>query len=60
MCEKLQMNYNFFVCETFQCDNVLEIDPNNVKAYYRRGTSHLEAGDAQSAMEDFMKVWVRL
>lgn len=40
----------------FQCDTVLEIDPKNVKAYYRRGTSHLESGDPQSALEDFTKV----
>lgn len=40
------------------CDSVLEIDPKSVKAYYRRGTSHFESGDPQSALEDFTKVLI--
>lgn len=39
-----------------QCDTVLEIDPKNVKAYYRRGTSYFESGDPVAALQDFMKV----
>lgn len=34
----------------------MEIDPNNVKAYYRRGLSLFESGDANGALEDFNKV----
>lgn len=40
----------------FQCETVLEIDTNNVKAYYRRGLSLFESGDANAALEDFVKV----
>lgn len=40
----------------FQCETVLEIDPNNVKAYFRRGTAVFETGDAATALEDFLKV----
>lgn len=47
---------NFLIGFFFQCDTVLEIDPKNVKAYYRRGTSFFESGDPQSALEDFTKV----
>lgn len=34
----------------------MELDPNNVKAYYRRGTCLLESGDAVGALDDFLKV----
>lgn len=40
----------------FQCETVLEIEPNNVKAHYRRGLSLLAAGEPNSALEDFNKV----
>lgn len=40
----------------FQCETVLEIDSNNVKAYYRRGQSQSELGDPNAALEDFEKV----
>lgn len=35
---------------------MLEIDSNNVKAYYRRGQSQSELGDPNAALEDFEKV----
>ncbi|XP_055298663.1 FK506-binding protein 59 isoform X2 [Sitodiplosis mosellana] len=38
------------------CETVLEIDSNNVKAYFRRGTAVFETGDAAGALEDFSKV----
>ncbi|XP_031627970.1 FK506-binding protein 59 isoform X2 [Contarinia nasturtii] len=38
------------------CETVLEIDPKNVKAYFRRGTSLFATGDAKSALDDFLKV----
>lgn len=41
-----------------QCDKALEIDPKNVKAYYRRGTSYLDGGDAAAALADFTKVQI--
>lgn len=44
----------------FQCETVLEIDPNNVKAYYRRGTSQLESGEPNAALKDFLKVFLLL
>lgn len=40
----------------FQCETVLEIDPNNVKAHYRREQSYLGSGEPTSALEDFTKV----
>lgn len=40
----------------FQCETVLEIEPNNVKAFYRRGLSLLAAGEPNSALDDFNKV----
>lgn len=39
-----------------KCDTVLEIEPKNVKALYRRGQAKLQSGDASPAMEDFKKV----
>lgn len=43
----------------FQCETVLEIEPNNVKAFYRRGLSLLAAGEPNSALDDFNKVIIR-
>lgn len=47
----IKLTYN-----SFQCETVLEIDPNNVKAYFRRGTAVFETGDPANALEDFLKV----
>ena len=46
--------YSFF--NILQCNTVLEIDPKNVKALYRRGTSCLKSGDTETALADFTKV----
>lgn len=40
----------------FQCEQVIKIDPKNVKAYFRRGTSLVEMGDSRNALSDFLKV----
>lgn len=34
----------------------MEIDSNNVKAYFRRGQSYLATGDAEAALKDFFEV----
>lgn len=34
----------------------MEIEPNNVKAFYRRGLSYLAGGEPQLALDDFNKV----
>lgn len=41
---------------SLQCDTVLELDPKNVKAYYRRGLSYLGLKEASLALSDFKKV----
>lgn len=40
----------------FKCETVLEIEPSNVKALYRRGQSYLSAGEPTLALADFEKV----
>lgn len=35
---------------------MLEIEPNNVKAFYRRGLSLLAGGEPQLALDDFNRV----
>lgn len=37
------------------CDEVLSKDPNNVKAYYRRGQANLTLGEVEKALADFQK-----
>lgn len=39
-----------------QCNTVLEIEPNNVKALYRRGLALLSAGESENALVDFQRV----
>lgn len=39
-----------------QCNTVLEIEPNNVKALYRRGQARLSAGESEEALADFQRV----
>lgn len=39
-----------------QCEHVLEIDPNNVKGFYRRGSCHFVMGETEMALTDFHKV----
>lgn len=34
----------------------MEIEPENVKAFYRRGLAYLSAGDPDTALKDFNKV----
>lgn len=34
----------------------MEIEPNNVKALYRRGLSYLSAGEPAAALNDFNRV----
>lgn len=49
--------FSVFSCIFFvKCETVLEIDSNNVKAYYRRGQSLYELGDPNAALADFTKV----
>lgn len=40
----------------FQCDEALSLDPNNVKALYRRGQAHLTLGEVDKALVDFEHV----
>lgn len=39
-----------------QCNAVLELDANNVKALYRRGQCNLVINELEDALEDFQKV----
>lgn len=39
-----------------QCESVLEIDPKNVKAFYRRGQCHYAMGESDLALTDFHRV----
>lgn len=47
---------HLFFFTLFQCETVLEIEPNNVKAHYRRGQSYLGIGEPDLALDDFAKV----
>lgn len=38
------------------CNKVLDANPVHVKAFYRRGMAHMEAGDFQEARDDFNKM----
>lgn len=49
-----KMNDQFEVKNS--CNTVLEIDPNNIKALYRRGTSCLKSGETDAALTDFSKI----
>lgn len=40
----------------FKCDEALSLDPQNVKALYRRGQAHLTLGEIEKALEDFEHV----
>lgn len=40
----------------FQCNIVLTLDKDNVKALYRRGQSILEMGEIDNALVDFQRV----
>jgi tetratricopeptide (TPR) repeat protein len=35
------------------CDNVIELTPNNVKAYYRRGLGYCNLENYEKALESF-------
>jgi len=48
---EIEENYVFF-----QCNEVLRLDPANVKALYRRGQSDLSLGDFERALDDFANV----
>ena len=37
------------------CNSVIELDPLNVKALYRRGQAHLKLGDISGARSDLME-----
>lgn len=37
------------------CEEVLSKDPNNVKAYYRRGQANFSLGETDKALDDFEK-----
>ena len=39
-----------------ECDNALELDVNNVKAYFRRATCYFSVHDYESAKDDYEKV----
>lgn len=39
-----------------QCNTSLEIEPNNIKALYRRGKACLSSGETDTALQDFMRV----
>lgn len=47
-----------FHCFEFilQCNTVLEIEPDNIKALYRRGQARLSAGESEEALADFQHV----
>lgn len=51
----LEFHINLLIAFT-QCNTVLEIEPNNVKALYRRGQSCLSAGETDTALADFNRV----
>lgn len=40
------------------CDEVIANDPTLVKAFFRRGTAHLELKNFSKAKEDFEKIKV--
>lgn len=48
----------YYILCFIQCGTVLEIEPNNVKALYRRGLSYVKSDDPALALEDFEKVTV--
>lgn len=39
-----------------QCNHVLELEANNIKALYRRGQCNLAVGDYHEAIQDFQDV----
>lgn len=41
---------------SFQCNSALKLEPNNVKAIYRRGQCNLAVACYEEAMGDFLKV----
>lgn len=52
-CKLLEEDY-YAVIE--HCTTVLEAEPNNVKALFRRGKAHVGAWNCKEAEEDFHKV----
>ena len=51
---KLSLNEYYPVIE--HCSEALEIEPNNVKALFRRAKAHVGAWNPNDAREDFQKV----
>lgn len=59
------MLLNFSQCRLFEkdyytvikhCNEVLEHEPNNVKAYYRRAKAHVGVWNPNDAKSDYIKV----
>lgn len=46
---------DFYSTET-ECNKALEIEPNNVKAIYRRGQSYYSRGDYEQSLNDFKRI----
>lgn len=46
---------DYYATET-ECNKALEIEPNNVKALYRRGQSYYSRGDYEQSLVDFKRI----
>lgn len=50
------LRFIFYSFDFFQCTEALRLDPNIVKALYRRGQCDLSLGDFEKALDDFANV----